>query len=49
MLMKLEFSLRIFEKYSNVRFHDSPSIGRRVVPCRHDKANSRFSQYCERT
>jgi len=31
---------------------DFPSSGSRVVPCgrtdRHDEANSRFSQFCER-
>jgi hypothetical protein len=31
--MKLEFSLKIFEKYSNVKFHENPPIGSRVVPC----------------
>jgi len=29
--MKLEFS-QIFEKYSNIHFHKTPSIGSRVVP-----------------
>jgi len=40
--MKLEFSRQIFEKYSNNKFHENPSIGRRVVPCgqtdRHEEA-----------
>jgi len=31
--MKLEFSGLIFEKYSNIKFHENPSSGRRVVPC----------------
>jgi len=34
--MKLEFSGRIFEKYSNFKFNKNPSTGRgggRVVPC----------------
>ena len=31
--MKLEFSQRIFEEYSNVKFHENPSSGSRVVPC----------------
>jgi hypothetical protein len=48
--MKFDF-LQIFEKYSNLEFHENPSSGRWVVPCgwtdRHDKANSRFSQFCE--
>jgi hypothetical protein len=51
-LIKLQFPRQIFEKYSNIRFHENPSSGSRVVPCgrtdRHDKANSRFSQICER-
>jgi hypothetical protein len=32
-LMKLEFSRQIFEKYSNMKFHENPSSGSRVVPC----------------
>jgi len=31
--MKLEFSRRIFEKYSNIKFHDNPSRGCRAVAC----------------
>jgi len=31
--MKLESSEQIFEKYSNVNFHENPSSGNRVVPC----------------
>jgi hypothetical protein len=30
--MKPEFSLQIFEKYSNIKFHKNPSSGSRVVP-----------------
>jgi len=45
--MKLEFSEQNFEKYSNIKFHDNPSSGNRVVACgqtdRHDEANSSFS------
>jgi len=32
-LMKLEFFKEIFEKYSNVKFHDNPFSGSRVVAC----------------
>ena len=32
-LMKLEFSRQIFEKYSNVNLKENPSIGSRVVLC----------------
>ena len=31
--MKRKPSWQIFEKYSNVKFHESPSSGSRVVPC----------------
>jgi hypothetical protein len=50
--MVLEFSRRVFEKFSNFGFHENPSSGSRVVPFgrtdRHDGANSRFSQFCDR-
>jgi hypothetical protein len=29
-LMKLEFSRQIFEKYSNIKFYENPSSGSRV-------------------
>ena len=53
--MKLEFSRQIFEK-SNIKFHENPSSGSRVVPCgrtakrtdRLNEAHSRFSKFCER-
>ena len=44
----------IFSTYFRkiLKFHENPSSGSRVVPCgqtdRHDEANSRFSQFCER-
>ena len=28
-----EFSRQLFEKYSNIKFHENPSSGSRVVPC----------------
>jgi len=31
--MKLEVSRLIFEKYSNIKYHENPSSGSRVVPC----------------
>ena len=31
--MKLEFSQQLFEKYSNIKLHENPSSGSRVVPC----------------
>jgi len=52
-LMKLEFSRPIFETHSNIKWHENPSNGRRVVTCRqtdrHDEANSRLSQFSKRT
>jgi hypothetical protein len=55
-LTKLQFSQQIFGKYSNIKFHENPSSGSRVVPSGRtdgrtdslDEANSRFSQFCER-
>jgi len=32
-LTKLEFSQQIFEKYSNIKFHENLSCGSRVVSC----------------
>jgi len=51
--MKLEFSRQIFEKRSIIKFHENPSSGNKVVPSdgqtnRHDQANNRISQFCER-
>jgi len=54
-LMKFEFSQQIFEKSSNIKLHENPSFGSRIVPCgqtdgrtnKHDDANSRFSQFCD--
>jgi len=31
--MQFEFSRHIFEKYSNIEFHENPLSGSRVVPC----------------
>ena len=30
--MKIEFSGQIFQKYSNIKFHENPSSENRVVP-----------------
>jgi hypothetical protein len=50
--MQLECSLQIVEKHPNIKFHENPCNGSRVVPCgridRHDEGNSGFSQFCER-
>jgi len=46
------FSRQIFEKHSHIKFHENPSSGNRVVPCRqtdrHGEARIRFSEFCER-
>jgi hypothetical protein len=54
-LMKLQFSRQIFSKHSNIKFHENPSNGSRVVPCgqtdgqvERRTANSRFSQFLRR-
>jgi hypothetical protein len=31
-LNRRTFSLKVFEKYSNIKFHENPSSGSRVVP-----------------
>ena len=52
----LNFPRQIFEKFSNIKFHENSSSAIRVVQCgradgqtdRHDEAKSRLSQFCER-
>jgi hypothetical protein len=54
--LELEYSREIFEKYSNIKFHENPSSGNRVVSCgqtdrtdsRTNIANNCFSTFCER-
>ena len=49
--MKPETSRQIFGKHSNIKFHDNPFSGGRVVPCggkdgrtdKHDEADSLFA------
>ena len=51
----LQLSRQIFEKYSNVKFHENPSSGSRFVPCGQtngradisEEVNSHSSQFCE--
>jgi len=45
MLIKLEFSRHIFEKYSNIVFNES---SRSMPADRHQRAKCRFLQFCER-
>ena len=55
-LIKTEHHRKIFEKSTNIMFHENPSSGKRVVQCeytkeltdRHDEINSRFSLFCKR-
>jgi hypothetical protein len=42
-LMKLEFSGQFFEKYLNIKFHESPFDGTRAVPCRQTDGQTRRS------
>jgi hypothetical protein len=54
-LIKLELSRQIFEKYWYVKLHENPFSGSRVVPWwqtdgrtdRRDEVNTRFWQFCE--
>jgi hypothetical protein len=47
--MKLEFSKQVSEKYSNIKFHENRPVGAELFHAdRHEEANSRFSQFCER-
>jgi len=50
-LIKLEFSRLIFEKYSNIKFHENPPSGSGVVPCGrtdgHNEANRRFHNFAK--
>jgi len=32
-LIKFRFLRQVFKKYSNIKFHENPSSGSRVVPC----------------
>jgi hypothetical protein len=43
-LMTLEFSRQIFEKYSNIKFHENPSCGGRVA-----RADGRTADMAELT
>jgi len=50
-VMRPEFSRQIFEKCSDIKLHENPFGGSRVVPWgrtdRHHKGKSRFSQFGE--
>ena len=58
-LAKIKFFQQSFEESLNIKFHQNPFSGSLVIPCGrtdrqietdgHDKANSRFSQFCEHT
>jgi hypothetical protein len=52
-LMKLEFSRRFFERYSDTKCHEIRPVGAELFRAErwtdgHDVANSRFLQFCER-
>ena len=48
-LIVLEFSRQIFDKYWNILFHENPSSGSGVIPRgetdKHGEASSRFSKF----
>jgi hypothetical protein len=48
--MNLEFSDRFSKNTQNMKFHENPSSGSQVVPCRqmdrHDEVTVCFSQFC---
>jgi hypothetical protein len=47
-LMTLELSRQIFEKSSNIKFHETCPMNAELFHTdRHDKTNSRFSRFCE--
>jgi hypothetical protein len=50
-LIPTAFSRQIFEKCCNVKFHENPFSGSRIISCRqmdiYDESNSRFSQVFE--
>ena len=50
--MKIKFYRHIFEKYTNIKFHEYPPRGADLFDSgrqtgRHDEVNSRFSKFCE--
>jgi len=44
---KLAFSGQIFEKLSNIKFRENPSVGSRWRD-RHENVSGLFLQFCER-
>jgi hypothetical protein len=51
-LIILKFSQQIFEKYSNIKFHENRPVGEELVHADvrtdgHDEVNGRLSQFCE--
>jgi hypothetical protein len=50
-LMKIDLPRHIFEKRSNIKFHENPSSRSRrsdEQTGRHDETNSPFLKFCER-
>jgi hypothetical protein len=41
--MELEFYQQIFEKYSNIKFHENPSSGIRVVACGYKERQTKLT------
>jgi len=48
-LLTLEFSVQIFEKYSDIKFYEDPSSGSRVVPCGRTDMTKLIVAFCNYT
>jgi hypothetical protein len=44
-LITLDFSIQIFERFSNIKLHENPPRGSRVVPCNSVKALKIYDAY----
>jgi hypothetical protein len=44
--MKLEFYGQVFEKSSNIKYHENPCCGSRVVPCRLINTTKPIVSFC---
>ena len=48
MVIKLEISRQVLEKYSNIKFYENLSNGSRVVPCGHTRTDGRMNRQTDR-
>jgi hypothetical protein len=47
-LMKLELLRQIFQRYSDIKFHENPSTENRVVPCGRTEGHESNSHFLHR-